>query len=1121
MVPDAKQRFKIMTASMPSDKIKSDAGLPGTPFSRTSIMALAIAYIFFVIYGSLVPLDFQHHTWHEAFESFRNIRYLHLGMESRADWVANGVLYLPVGFLTVALLARSRRPSTLVLAFIGSLLFSFTLAVTVEFSQLFFPPRTVSLNDIIAEFIGSILGAIFATLWSDRFVSLLSTILGKADRLLAQLLRAYALGYVAFSFFPYDFLLSASELKWKFHSDEWGWLVAPEFLQNSMVLVLAKLVAEILAVVPLGLMLGQLTTGRRCSPTRAILSGAALGLIIEITQFFIVSGVSQGLSVLTRATGMVLGVLLWRHRTLLQPARLASGFRRFGLAVSILYLLALAAVNGWLQHRWTDIDSAMNAFSSMHFLPFYYHYYTTEQAALLSLTSVCMMYAPIGIMTWASWNTPRLAMLLAMLLAACMETSKLFLENLHPDPSNLLIAGVSAWATAKLAKQLASASAFAAEARRKNDTATSIPCPPCDTQVTEQEIRTNAEPPSNANTMPAAMLTTPSWAGYAALIACLVCAGWGVATFPVQPALLGLLFAGYAALIWRRPQLMFIVIPAALALFDLAPWSGRFYFDEFDFLLLTSIAIGYARLPPAPRHSKRNVLFLSLAALLGLSYAIGTIRGLLPWQMPDTNSFANYYSPFNALRIAKGALWAFLLYGFIGRLSSIGQDVRRHFAWGMVAGLAGTVAVIIWERFVFPGIFNFTDGYRVTGPFSQMHTGGADIETYLTLSMPFLVILMFEKRSWIIRLAGTMLLLGASYAVMVTFSRIGYAAYGIALALALLAATSGRLAPIPPLKRGIAAAVLVAIVLAIAVPIFNAPFTQERMSLTGADLKIRLAHWADALKMRDPGWDTAFFGMGLGRYPETHNWRSVESRAATYRLGSETGNTFLRLGSGSPLYVDQFVAIEPQHDYTLSLNARSDQPDAQITVSICEKWLLTSAHCNFKSIAFTGNQQWQTVRASLSSDDIGNGFWYAASPVKLSITNSNTHAAVDVDNVRLQAKDGNNLLLNGDFSSGMDRWFFSIDNDRPWHIWSLPIQVLFDQGWLGLIALALFIAAGLWRASRDAWRGDAMAGAMLASSIGFVVIGSLDSLIDSPRLLLQILLLMWLCGRTGMKSTPP
>ncbi len=1099
---------------------------PITP-SGAATLPWWLLYICFVVYGSLVPLDFHPISWDQAWEMFKHIRLLNVGTQGRADWVANGVLYVPVGFLTVTLFTRFKKHRTLALAFIASLLFSFTLAVTVEFAQLFFPPRTVSINDLIAEILGSILGAVFAARWSDRFRSFLSTLTGNPDRLLAHLLKAYAVGYLAFSLFPYDFLVSVSEIEWKLYSDGWGWVAATESMRGSIALSLAKLCAEALAVVPLGLLLSQLATGRQLySPTRTLLSGAALGLSIEIIQFFIVSGVSQGLSVLTRAMGMYLGALLWRHRTYLQPQRLAYGLRRFGLPLGILYLIALAAVNGWFEHRWLDIDSAINAFNAIHFLPFYYHYYTTEQAALLSLITVCLMYAPIGILTWASWNPPGLAMLLATLVAGSMETSKLFLVGLHPDPTNLLLAGFSAWATAKLAKRLASAHAKSSKIHKRTNTpiATSATTPATnpDNPLKEQSGVNDQTLAAAASTAPLALLKRPSRTGYAVLIAGLAGVGWGVATFPILPALLGLFLAGYAALIWHRPQFLLVVIPAALALFDLAPWSGRFYFDEFDFLLLTSVAVAFARLPPAPRHSKRDLLFLFLAALLGLSYAIGAVRGLLPWQMPDANSFSNYYSPYNALRIAKGALWAFLLYGLLGRLASAGYDVRRHFAWGMVAGLAGTVAVIIWERFAFPGLFNFTDVYRVTGPFSQMHTGGADIETYLTLSVPFLVVVLFERQNLVTRLAGTALLLGATYGVMVTFSRIGYAAYGIALALTLLAATakSGNRARTGSFKYGMAALALAVLALTVAVPILKGPFTQARLSQAGTDLGIRLAHWSGALQMRDPGWDTALFGMGIGSYPETHYWRSEKIRAATYRLGSEAGNPFLRLGSGSPLYMEQLVTIKPQHEYSLNLNIRSEQPDSQVTVSICEKWLLTSARCTFKSIDITGKGSWQPVHIQMQSGDVGSGPWHASRPVKLSIYNTKSHSAVDVDSVRLQAMGESNLLINGDFSQGLDRWFFTVDNDKPWHIWSLPIQVLFEQGWLGVAALSLFVALGLWRAGRDAWRGDAMAGAMLASSIGFLVIGTLDSLVDSPRLIFVFLLLAWFCGRNGSTARP-
>lgn len=1104
---------------------------PGTQVTRSEAAALPwwLLYICFVVYGSLVPLEFHPLPWDQAWETFRHISLLDVGTQGRADWVANGVLYVPVGFLTFILLVRFKTSHTLMLVLIGSILFSFSLAVAVEFAQLFFPARTVSLNDVIAEFIGSIIGAASAARWSNQFRSFISTLMGNPGHLIAQLLKAYAIAYIAFSLFPYDFLVSMSELKLKLRSDGWGWLMAPEPMRDNIVLFLAKLFIEALAVVPLGLMLCQLKTGRRpWSLMGAFITGAILGLIIEIAQFFIISGVSQGLSVLTRATGICLGVLFWQHRTHLHSLRLAAWLRQFSLPVSILYLIALAAINGWFEHRWTGIGSAMNAFNGVHFLPFYYHYYTTEQAALLSLVSVCLMYAPIGILTWAYKNPPGLAMLMATLMAGLVETSKLFLEGTHPDPTNLLIAGFSAWATAKLVRRLTSVPAMPAKAQKHDISpmvAISTHRPDgneTDAFSSRAPAMNDAVPDATAPAVPLAMLKKPTWTGYVILLAGLLGVGWGAATFPVQPALLGLLLAGYAALIWYRPQFLLIVIPAALALFDLAPWSGRFYFDEFDLLLLTSITVGYARLPPAPRHSKRDLLFFSFATLLGISYALGTIRGLLPWQMPDANAFTNYYSPYNALRIAKGALWAFLLYGLLGRLAATGQDVRGLFAQGMIAGLAGMIAILVWERFTFPGLFNFTDVYRVTGPFSQMHTGGADIETYLTLSMPFLMVLLFERQSWVTRLVGTVLLVGATYGVMVTFSRIGYAAYGVALALALLAATakSGNPMRTRPFKRGMAAFALVALILAVVVPIFKGPFTQERLSRTGTDLEIRLDHWAGALQMRDPGWNTALFGMGIGRYPETHYWRSEKSRAATYRLASETGNTFLRLGTGSPLYVEQFITIKPQQDHSLSLNVRSNQPDTQVTVSICEKWLLTSARCVFQPIDVSGNGQWQTVQTSLQSDDAGIGSWYAARPVKLSIYNSNGHDSVDVDNMRLQATDDDNLLVNGDFSQGLDRWFFTVDNDKPWHIWSMPIQVLFDQGWLGVLALSLLAAIGLWRAGRNAWRGDTMAGAMLASSVGFLVIGTLDSLVDSPRLIFLFLLLIWFCVRAESRARP-
>jgi hypothetical protein len=116
-----------------------------------------LAYAAFVIYGSLVPLDFRPFPLDEALRRFVDIPFLTLGAGSRADWIASGVLYFPLGALTaLALLGWLARLPGLAMGL--AWVFCAALAVGVEFLQLFFPPRTVSLNDLLAEWIGAALG---------------------------------------------------------------------------------------------------------------------------------------------------------------------------------------------------------------------------------------------------------------------------------------------------------------------------------------------------------------------------------------------------------------------------------------------------------------------------------------------------------------------------------------------------------------------------------------------------------------------------------------------------------------------------------------------------------------------------------------------------------------------------------------------------------------------------------------------------------------------------------------------------------------------------------------------------------------------------------------------------
>jgi hypothetical protein len=57
---------------------------------RGLLAACAVAYLAFVIYGSLVPLTTSPpRPLHDAWQAFHAMPYLRLGIGAPADWVAN------------------------------------------------------------------------------------------------------------------------------------------------------------------------------------------------------------------------------------------------------------------------------------------------------------------------------------------------------------------------------------------------------------------------------------------------------------------------------------------------------------------------------------------------------------------------------------------------------------------------------------------------------------------------------------------------------------------------------------------------------------------------------------------------------------------------------------------------------------------------------------------------------------------------------------------------------------------------------------------------------------------------------------------------------------------------
>ena len=586
-----------------------------------------------------------------------------------------------------------------------------------------------------------------------------------------------------------------------------------------------------------------------------------------------------------------------------------------------------------------------------------------------------------------------------------------------------------------------------------------------------------------------------------------------LARFPVQPVLLGLGLLAAAAVVAWRPVAVFALALAAMPVLDLAPWSGRSGLDEFDLLLALACSVAWARLPrqAAPRWPAGVPL---LVAGLALAVAASLARALWPWPAWAPDAFDQPLGAFNALRLAKGAVWALLLWALARRWQAAGADVTGALGRGLVVGLAGTVLWVLAERLAFSGLGDFAGDYRVAGPFAAMSLGGAYVECFLVVATPFVLMRLLPPAPAWRQGSGALLLAGTSYALAVTFSRGGYAALAVGVVV-WLAATwlpSGR-----RLQHGLAGFAMLGLVAAVAYPVLSGSFARSRLAAVSSDLGVRERHWAESLQAMGDGPLAQALGMGLGRYAATSFWtQPADRRPGGHQLLPDgQGGTLLRLGAGSSYYVEQIVPVQAGAPYRLTLRAHLPAGASAPGVALCQKWIIASFDCSrpvavpaaSPAAAPPAADGWQTLVLDLAAPAAGPG--PLPRPVRLSLYNPG-RAPLDIAQVSLVDANGAEQLHNGRFAQGLDRWTITSDQHLAWHTKSLPLGLYFELGGLGVLAFGALLLAGAWRAALAARAGQPAGAALLAALCAFSTVGLVDTLIDAPRfLMLWLLLCLW------------
>jgi len=589
--------------------------------------------------------------------------------------------------------------------------------------------------------------------------------------------------------------------------------------------------------------------------------------------------------------------------------------------------------------------------------------------------------------------------------------------------------------------------------------------------------------------------------------------------FAQIPLMLGLLL--YSAILYLYPNIWLVVVPALLPVFDLAPWSGWFFFDELDFIVLLTLALGLWKSDVPLIETRPLPRLLSLAvALLALSYGVSLMVGLFPLDPLDANAFSNYYSRYNSLRMSKGFFEALSLFLLFLRQRHDETNAARNLIMGMVLGMAGTVIAVIWERFRFSGLWDFASDFRVTATFSGMHNGGNDLEAYLVVAQPFIVAAMILQRDWITAVGGVGLYLLSTYSLFVTYSRaslLAIAVNGLFLAVGLAVSLRRRGGFLNP-RALLVGTALASVVFLLVSLVVGGRYFQGRLDRAKKDWDYRVLQSQKTVEMMHPAWSTAWFGMGLGRYPVTVYQRNLlKNRPAAYRFETERENIYLRLFPGNRLYFGQWIGgIRPFEKYRLSFTARAHGQGA-LSAYLCEKTLQYSFRCANKSFALAPVDAWVEQQAEIDAGLVGAkdeiGGWISIRPVEFALANGSKDGVFDVDNLRLLDSSGNNLLANGDFTGGLNRWFFTVDDHTPWQNWNHWVHLYFEQGWLGVLAFLCFATYLFCRLIKQIVDGNWLASIALAAVSSFLAVGIFGFLFDTPRMALIYFLIALIFGR--------
>ncbi len=421
---------------------------------------LALIYATVTLFASLVPLTYQYVPFHTALHHYAAAFAEPLNFASLSDWLTNVVLFIPLGYLLTAASAVDRPRVRHLLGLVvvaGCGLFS----ASIEFTQIYFPPRVCSLNDVVAETIGAFLGVLLwlivgqkLTGWARR------DNLGFAGGVFpVEILPCCILMLMLVQWLPLDLSIEPRGLSRKFRDGRirlgffLPWPGAANFALRE--------IPNIFLFAPLGILLAGLDArrwGNWANWRRVLGLGLLLVGMIKFIQLFVLSRNSFLFDVLTGVIsillGWALGVAVRKSTTVgwTPPEWEESKPQRWHLAAFLFVWILVALFLNWYPFDFSpNLAEASKRLEHISLMPFLDYWTGDYFQALDQFMSRLGLFMPVGLVlpTVLKWRTTKMAGIGVILIVACfatvIEIGQAFLPSRFPSFTDVLVETLGAW----------------------------------------------------------------------------------------------------------------------------------------------------------------------------------------------------------------------------------------------------------------------------------------------------------------------------------------------------------------------------------------------------------------------------------------------------------------------------------------------------------------------------------------------------------------------------------------------------------------------------------------------------------------------------------------------------